>query len=189
MKLKFDSDHAHEFRDGEYITRRIHKVAKLFRIHQGRARSLLDVGCGTGAISMYLAGVLRAEKTYGIDVNPRWVEQARATGVDATVLDIESDNLPFADGCFDAIFCGEVIEHLFDTDHLLAEIRRTLAAGGLCVLTTPNLAAWYNRVALLLGYQPFHTGVSLRHNVGLPSFVGTGGVGEHIRVFTYGVSC
>lgn len=179
------SDHAHEFRDGEYITPRVHKVAKLFRTHQGRARTLLDIGCGTGAISMYLAGVLGAEKTYGIDANPRWVEQARATGVDATVLDIQSDSLPYDDDYFDAVFCGELIEHLTDTDHLLDHIFRALSPGGCCVLTTPNLSAWYNRIALFLGFQPFGTGVSFRHRVGHPKFLGTGGTTEHVRVFTY----
>jgi len=179
------SDHLHEFQDGEYITRRIHKVARLFRTHQDRARTLLDIGCGTGTISMYLAGVLGAEKTYGIDANPRWVEKARATGVDATVLDIQSENLPYDDNYFDAIFCGELIEHLTDTDHLLDEVFRVLSPGGCCVLTTPNLSAWHNRIALLLGFQPFATGVSFRHRVGHPRFLGTGGTTEHVRVFTY----
>jgi SAM-dependent methyltransferase len=185
MKLKFDTDHAHEFRDGEHITPRTHKVAKLFRTHQGRARTLLDIGCGTGTISMYLAGVLGAEETCGIDVNPRWVEQARATGVNATVLDIQSDNLPYDDDYFDAIFCGELIEHLTDTDHLLDQIFRALSPGGCCVLTTPNLSAWHNRIALFLGFQPFGTGVSFRYRVGHPKFLGTGGTTEHVRVFTY----
>ncbi len=179
------SEHPHEFQDGEYITRRIHKVAKLFSTHQGQTRTLLDIGCGTGTISQYLAGVLGAEKTYGIDANPRWVEQARANGVDATALDIQSDDLPYDDAYFDAIFCGELIEHLTDTDHLLDEIFRALSPGGCCVLTTPNLSAWHNRIALLLGFQPFATGVSFRHRVGHPRFLGTGGTTEHVRVFTY----
>lgn len=57
---------------------------------------------------------------------------------------------------------------------------------GVCVLTTPNLAAWYNRVALLLGYQPFHTAVSLQGTYGRPQFAPSFGVvGGHIRVFTF----
>ena len=68
------------------------------------------------------------------------------------------------------------------------EIHRTLKNGGLCVITTPNLAAWYNRIALFLGYQPFWTNVSLRHNVGkmveVRNWKETSAAG-HIRVFTF----
>jgi SAM-dependent methyltransferase len=69
-----------EFEDGGYITGRIHTVARLFRTHQGRARALLDIGCGTGMISIYLASVLGGAMVYGVDANRRWAERARITG-------------------------------------------------------------------------------------------------------------
>jgi SAM-dependent methyltransferase len=93
--------------------------------------------------------------------------------------------LPFEDRAFDAIFCGEIIEHLVDPDHLLDEIARTLTPDGICVLTTPNLASWVNRIALLLGWQPFYTSVSLRYEVGRPRFlVSDYGCRDHLRLFT-----
>jgi hypothetical protein len=53
------------------------------------------------------------------------------------------------------------------------------------VITTPNLAAWYNRIVLLFGFQPFWTDASLRYaNVGKLKSFGSGD-GGHIRVFTY----
>lgn len=60
-----------------------------------------------------------------------------------------------------------------------------LSGGGVLVITTPNLAAWYNRIVLLFGFQPFMTNPSLRYaNVGKLKSLGEGN-GEHIRVFTY----
>ena len=174
-----------EYEDGDHITGRIIKAARLFQKHQGAAHRLLDIGCGTSTVTTYLADVLGGAKAYGVDANERWVAKARVQGVETAVVDVETDKLPFDDHYFDAIFCGELIEHLTDTDHLLDEIFRVLSPTGCSVLTTPNLSAWHNRIALLLGFQPFGTGVSFRYRVGHPRFLSTGGTPEHIRVFTY----
>lgn len=82
-----------------------------------------------------------------------------------------------------------MIEHLFDSDHLLDEICRVLKPGGLAIFSTPNLASWHGRICLLLGYQPAATSTSLRyHNAGKlfysdPNSDSTGG-GDHLRVLT-----
>ena len=46
--------------------------------------------------------------------------------------------LPFRDAAFDALFAGELIEHLPDPRPALAEFRRVLRPGGALILTTPN---------------------------------------------------
>ena len=43
---------------------------------------------------------------------------------------MESTPLPAADGEFDAVLAMDVLEHVTDPDHTLAEIRRVLAPGG-----------------------------------------------------------
>ena len=49
-------------------------------------------------------------------------------------------SLPFADGAFDAVVAGEVIDHLTPSDvgRALAEFRRVLAPHGALLMTTPN---------------------------------------------------
>jgi SAM-dependent methyltransferase len=47
--------------------------------------------------------------------------------------------LPYPEKTFDAIFCGETIEHLVDTDWLMSELNRVLKIGGQLVLTFPNI--------------------------------------------------
>ena len=170
--------------EGVEITRRVHKAAALLKRFAPPAAPLLDVGCGAGAVASFIAGALGSRVVKGVEVAEPAAELARARGLDVVSLDLNSDRLPFDDGAFGAVFCGEVIEHLVDTDHLMAEIYRVLSAGGVCVITTPNLAAWYNRAALLFGYQPFLTQVSFRHAPGRPPFLGASG-GGHLRVFTY----
>jgi methionine biosynthesis protein MetW len=171
---------------GAEIDGRIRKAARLFQKHLGRAERLLDVGCGVGTVGLYLQRVLAAKEVYGVEISESRVAAARRKGLEAVQADVSQGPLPFEDGSFDAIFCGEVIEHLVDPDHLLDELNRTLAPSGVCVLTTPNLAVWYNRLALMLGWQPFATGVSFRHEVGRPkSLVTDYGCRDHLRVFTY----
>jgi methionine biosynthesis protein MetW len=172
------------FEEGAIITGRIRKAAKMFATRGGPYERLLDIGCGVGNIALYLKEATGAEEVYGVEIAENQVRAAWQRGVQAVALDMNVGNVPFEDGFFDAIFCGEVIEHLVDTDHLLEEIYRTLSPQGLCVLTTPNLAAWYNRLALLLGFQPFYTQVSFHHPVGRLPLVGGFGAGGHLRVFT-----
>ena len=67
--------------------------------------------------------------------------------------------LDFPDNYFDFAFFGELFEHIYDLPAFFAEIKRVLKPGGYLALSTPNLAAWYNRILLLFGkcpanYQP-----------------------------------
>src|ERR1700730_64216 len=132
------------------VPRRILKAADLLRRHAPRRPRFLDIGCGTGEATKTIAGLIEASYIAGFDIADNLVQQARSFGIDARSADLDSGNAPFEDRCFDAIHCGEVIEHVADTDHLLDEIDRLLSPGGVCALSTPNLAAWYNRGALLL---------------------------------------
>lgn len=167
------------------ITPRLVKAGSVFRRRLASATRVLDIGCGRGAFALYLAQLLQAKETYGVEVSANHAQVASLRGVKTVVLDVDREDLPFEDSWFDAIFCGEIIEHLVDPDHLLGEIHRTLAPGGLCVLTTPNLAAWQNRIALMLGWQPFNTEASLYHVAGRPGSLQYKESHGHLRVLTY----
>jgi len=61
----------------------------------------------------------------------------------------DASALPFADGTFDALFAGEVIEHVPDARAALREWGRVLKPGGVAIITTPNrerLVARANRM-------------------------------------------
>jgi len=144
---------------------RVEKVVRLFSKLKN-ANLFLDIGCGNGGITCRIKDSINAKHTYGVDVAKSSLVSARERGIQPIMIDIDSGDLPFRDGSFEAIYCGEVIEHLRDTDHLLGEVHRVLAQDGICVLDTPNLASWHGRIELLLGYQPSYTLVSTMHNVG-----------------------
>jgi SAM-dependent methyltransferase len=150
-------------------------------IRNGR---FLDLGCYDGEKTIRISRWIHARKSVGVDLAILPIRKAKQRGVDAVLLDFNQEfSLPFPDGSFECIYLGEVIEHVFSPDVLLAEIRRLLSPDGYAVITTPNLASWRNRLVLLLGWQPFGTEVSIKYRVGNPREVPGSPVG-HIRMFT-----
>lgn len=144
----------------------------------------LDIGCYDGSLTRAIWEHSQAREAQGVDFLEERLQEARQHGILAHSVDLNQDApLPFSDGSFDFIFCGEVIEHLFSPDYLLEEIFRLLKPGGYVVLTTPNLASWRNRVSLLLGWQPLGSEVSTRYRVGHPR-APQGHPSGHLRLFT-----
>jgi SAM-dependent methyltransferase len=139
---------------------------------------VLDVGCGDGSVLAATAGPNPAHRFAGIDWSADALRRARALRL--TVLRGGVPALPVADGAADVVIMSELIEHLVDPDGAIAEARRVLRPGGSLLLSTPNLAAWYNRGLLALGIQPVFSEVSLRGVFGRPGRV----VAGHLRLFT-----
>jgi SAM-dependent methyltransferase len=81
------------------------------------------------------------------------VAEGAQLGLPGLLLDVQSQ-LPFLSGSLDAIYAGEILEHLFDPGAFLSECRRSLKTGGILVLTTPNLATAQDRLRFLIGRSP-----------------------------------
>ena len=147
------------------------RLRKAFELFRGeRPGRMLDVGCGHGEFGALL--LQAGWSVDGLDLDPAQVASAAGRGLTARVCDL-TGGLPFEDARFDALFAGEVIEHLVDTDAFLAEIARVVRPGGFVILTTPNLASFENRVRLLLGIYPIWVNYRLE------------GMG-HVRAYTPG---
>lgn len=115
----------------------------------GSGKRVLDVGCSSG----YLARPLVAAgcTVVGLELDPGAAEGARDVCEEVLVGDVETMKLPFEPVSFDVVLCGDVIEHLRDPGAFLARARALLRPGGHLVLTTPNVANWSMRFALLMG--------------------------------------
>jgi SAM-dependent methyltransferase len=145
----------------------------------------LDVGCGDGAATAVAIERCRlvpgAEvKMIGLDWSRLALDRARARGIAVARAAVDGAGLPLASASVDVVIMSELIEHLVDPDGALEEAARVLVPGGTLLLSTPNLAAWYNRVLLAVGVQPLFTEVSLRGVFGRPGHV----VAGHLRIFT-----
>lgn len=144
------------------------------------ARTVLDIGCGDGTAAATAAPLLAGHRLVGVDWSQDALRRAHARLPYAIRGELTDGGLPFADASADAVLFSEVIEHLVDPDSALDELRRVLRPGGHLMLSTPNLAAWYNRALLLAGVQPVFSEVSLRAIHGRPGREVVG----HLRLYT-----
>jgi methionine biosynthesis protein MetW len=148
---------------------------------QGGGR-LLDIGCGDGVHTRVIRDYIGAEQAVGLDISAARLRFGQRQGLAVVVGDLDQGLTSMRDSSFDVIHCGEVIEHLFNPDSLLRGIARLLKPGGYAVLSTPNLASWRNRIALMLGWQPFWSEVSTEVVIGNPRCWGQ--PCGHLRLFT-----
>ncbi|MBL7206000.1 MAG: methyltransferase domain-containing protein [Candidatus Aenigmarchaeota archaeon] len=176
---KFYSEIFEKDPDSYYNIQRdkIEKVLELFNSHHGGR--ILDIGCGDGFISS-LIGKKTGAEMHGIDVSSSAIQKAKGSGIKAQSIDIDGKKLPFENGYFDAVFCGDVVEHIFYPDKLLEDVHRILRPGGYIIVTIPNLASWYNRAFLLFGIVPSWVESSSTYT-GNPFLKESSG---HIRAFT-----
>lgn len=145
-----------------------------------RTATVLDIGCGDGTAAATAAPLLAGHRVVGVDWSQDALKRAHARLPYVVRGELSDGGLPFADGAADAVLFSEVVEHLVDPDSALDELRRVLRPGGHLMLSTPNLAAWYNRGLLLAGVQPVFSEVSLRAIHGRPGKEVVG----HLRLYT-----
>jgi len=153
----------------DYFNRdiRLNNIVHLLKRYLQRSpQRLLDVGCGDGYFAKYLGDILNVKYVYGIDISENAIQEAKNYGVRAVRMDIDEEDFPFENGFFDLILCANLIELVFDPDHLLKEIYRVLDFRGISIVSFPNLSSWANRLALLLGFQPYYDIVSRYYDVG-----------------------
>ncbi|OKH32040.1 SAM-dependent methyltransferase [[Phormidium ambiguum] IAM M-71] len=117
----------------------IEEVLKWSEIQQ--AEQILDVGCGIGGSSLYLAQKYNATAT-GITLSPvqaaRAKERAEIAGMSEKTEFLVADalQLPFADNSFDLVWSMESGEHMADKEQFLRECYRVLKPGGTFLMAT-----------------------------------------------------
>ena len=111
--------------DPEYVE----QILPLAATWLGDRRRVLDIGCGEGQVSRLAAG-LGAALVVGADLTRSQVEVAQQRGGGPAYLRATTDQLPFADGSFDAAVACLVFEHVDAVDASLAEVARVLEPGG-----------------------------------------------------------
>jgi methionine biosynthesis protein MetW len=126
------------------------EVSGIVASHVARGSRVLDVGCGTGALSVLLRDAKSAE-VIGVEPDASRAELARERGIE-TVNGVLSDELLPTLGEFDVAIYADVLEHLVDPMAELVKVRPFLKSTGVVVISVPNVAHWSVRMSLLFGH-------------------------------------
>jgi SAM-dependent methyltransferase len=93
-------------------------------------KAWLDVGCGTGALSQRIVETAAPAAVVGIDTSDGFVAHASAHVAGAQFRAGDAQALPVADGEFDAVVSGLVLNFVPDQAKAVAEMRRAARPGG-----------------------------------------------------------
>jgi len=119
-------------------SRRFSEVGKLIKPSGGK---ILDIGSADGTFSKIILDLSKADLVFGIDILESSVLHAKKRFSKNKKLRFRvasGENLPFKNEEFDAVFCLEVLEHVFSPRKVLKEIERVLKKNGIAVFLVPT---------------------------------------------------
>jgi ubiquinone/menaquinone biosynthesis C-methylase UbiE len=96
----------------------------------------LDIGCGTGSLTLLLKQLHPAVEVVGVDPDPKALAIARRKALRAGLaIQLDqgfADGMPYPDACFDRVFSSLMFHHLESDEKAatLREVRRVLEPGG-----------------------------------------------------------
>jgi SAM-dependent methyltransferase len=144
------------------------------RCEAGRKR-YLDVGCGNGFITEYIAGEF--DEVVGIDMERDRLADFRLhtqTKANYHIMEMSAANLDFPNDSFPFITSFEVLEHVADLEKSTQEIVRVCQRGGVLVISVPQVwfpienhgvrlgrTTWNRKIPLLPYIRPLHRKYSL----------------------------
>jgi ubiquinone/menaquinone biosynthesis C-methylase UbiE len=138
MAEKFDPAHAHKLEQPERLTEM--PPAKLTGLmNLSGDETLIDFGAGTGMYSLPLSDAVPRGRVYAVDEQPQLLDHLRAKlaaqprpNLEPVV--VKDGRVPLDDGIAQGMLIINVLHHIADDPHALAEIPRLMAPGGILVL-------------------------------------------------------
>ncbi len=101
-------------------------------------KSVLDIACGEGYGSAHLAKF--ADSVVGVDISGDAILHAQIRYARKNLKFIQGSavKLDFPDNAFDVVVSFETIEHLFEQEQMVSELRRVLRKDGTLMISSPN---------------------------------------------------
>jgi SAM-dependent methyltransferase len=108
----------------------------------GLGGSVLDAGCGSGALTARLAELPLVESVTGLDVDAQLLGLARARVPRGTFVEGAAESLPFGDDEFDGAVARLLLQHVPDPEAVVRELARVVRPGGLVVAIDVDGGLW-----------------------------------------------
>lgn len=110
---------------------------------------VLDVGCGTGSVSI-IANTGKTNAVFGIEPDADRTAVAQSRGLNVTCGYLSSPYLA-QHGPFDVVMFADVLEHLANPSEMLGLASSGLKPGGWVLISVPNAVHWIMRWQILFG--------------------------------------
>lgn len=117
-------------------------------VGEGRGRRILDVGAADGFLAERLTQ--QGWQVTAIERDRELAVLAKQYSCETLIADLNQD-VPALPNSFDAIVCGDVLEHLVSPEDTLEALMRYLVDDGVVIISVPNVAHLYVRFLLLFG--------------------------------------
>jgi len=114
-------------------------------------KRVLELAAAGGTISRKIADA--GYSVLASDIEEKLLFTINHDRVKTKAFDV-CEKFPLENNSFDAIYAGEIIEHVYDVLFFLKECYRILKPNGVLVITTPNLATLNDRIGFLFGRSP-----------------------------------
>lgn len=144
--------------------------ARIISPHINNNSSILDVGCGDGALMKYLSENNNPREVTGVDISSKAIKYVQKQGMQGVRYDVLSkDFKKYMKGKqFDYMIITEVLEHIQDSERVLEVLKPHVKKA--IFVSIPNAGFFVNRVRFLFGRFPL---VMIQQHVK-----------EHIRFWT-----
>jgi len=112
-------------------TRDIEANALVKTLHEVEFRNVLEIGCGTGKNTEWLAR--KAEKVTAVDFSEEMLKNAASKTRKENVVFIEADvtgDWMFSENDIDLVTCSLILEHINDINHIFEQASSVLKSGG-----------------------------------------------------------
>ncbi len=153
---KIASDFEFRYKHDKRFTERYQVLTSVFSKYSCPSNLVLDVGCGTGTFSFFLANV----NDYIIGIDPSYemlkICHSKKDEVVCKNISFLNSDLNSLEKLIkkkvDLIICSSVLEYLDDLDHSLSILASLLNTNGFLIFTLPNRLSFY-RIVEPLSYK------------------------------------
>ncbi|MEJ2441612.1 MAG: methyltransferase domain-containing protein, partial [Patescibacteria group bacterium] len=138
-----------------WLKRRFEEIGKLIEPVKGK---VLDVGSADGMFSKVILDKTKAKELVGIEVlksSVNWANKHWKRNKKMKFMVGDAHNLDFKSNTFDAVFCLEVLEHVYQPREVLKEFKRVLKKGGYGIFLVPSDSLLFRSIWFLwLNFYP-----------------------------------